>query len=89
MTTRSKSEALLSHLLDNVLVQKSDSDLQKALKHEVIKTFLDLMGIKRSVIETLTYSGKDGKSVIIHRYNHSIICALKSFIHYNQYIGTT
>ena len=72
-----------------MLVQKSDSDLQKTLKSDGIKTFPDLMGMTRSVIETITSSGKDRKPVITHRFNHGLICALKSFIHYNQYIGTT
>ena len=87
MTTRSKAQEIFKHLMENVLVQASDSDLSKAMERDRIDSFPALMSMTKEEIETLTYAGGDGKSLLLHRSKQSLIRALKSFINYNQELG--
>ena len=89
MASRSKAEGIFKHLIENVLVQSSDSDLSKALDHDRVDSFPALMSMTKEEIETLTYTGDDGKIATIHRSKQSLIRALKSFIYYNQELGNT
>ena len=89
MTTRSKSEEVLKHLMENVLVQSSDSDLSKALERDRVDSFPALMSMTKDEIEMLTFAGNDGKIVPLHRSKQSLVRALKSFIYYNQELGKT
>ena len=89
MASRSKAEGIFKHLIENVLVQSSDSDLNKALEQDRVDSFPALMSMTKEEIETLTYTGDDGKIATIHRSKQSLIRALKSFIYYNQELGNT
>ena len=89
MASRSKAEGIFQHLIENVLVQSSDSDLNKALEQDRVDSFPALMSMTKEEIETLTYTGDDGKIATIHRSKQSLIRALKSFIYYNQELGNT
>ena len=89
MTTRSKAQEIFKHLMENVLVQSSDSDLSKALERGRVDSFPALMSMTKDEIEMLTFAGNDGKIVPLHRSKQSLVRALKSFIYYNQELGKT
>ncbi len=82
MTTRSYSNEMFAHFLDNVLQLQPTNAIRPALQAQQISTVEDIMSMSFNDIDNLSFTTDDGNDQQLHRSSKALIKALQSFIRY-------
>ena len=82
MTTRSYSNEIFTHFLDNILQLQTTNVIRPALQAQQISTIEDIMSMSFNNIDSLSFTTEDRNNQQLYHSLKALVKALQSFIRY-------